>query len=89
MARGHEPVWELYNQLLGASRERAAMLNVMFLGCTSMHVFLGDLEASFSEGEVLAALNDMAIDKAHGDDYTVLFFHTCWSTIKVKVITTV
>ena len=47
----------------------------------------GRLEAPFSEEEVIAALGEMAGDKAPGPDgFSIAFFQQCWKVIRLDVM---
>jgi hypothetical protein len=46
-----------------------------------------ELEGSFSEDEVVTALNQMSGEKAPGPDgYTIAFYKHCWDIVKIDVL---
>ena len=45
------------------------------------------LEVPFSEEEVVAALGEMAGDKAPGPDgFSIAFFQHCWAVVKADIM---
>jgi hypothetical protein len=74
-----------FSSLFGAASSERLELNWEELGLPVAD--LSDLDAPFSEEEVLAALLQIPSDKAPGPDgFNALFFKACWPIIKGDVL---
>ena len=83
-----EIIWNFFSDLIGHSSPRHAKLKFHDLDISTLD--LHELDAPLLESEVLAAIHDLAPDKAPDPDgYTGLFFRRFWPIIKHDVMAAV
>jgi len=77
---------DFYENILGRAEEREFTLDLDALAVQQHD--LSELDVPFSEDEVWSIVKDMPLDKAPGPDgFTGRFYKTCWSIIKLDVLT--